>query len=212
MPVSRNKKFEIRQRRRKTADLYVKGWRQSDIAADLGVSVATVSGDLKAIQKEWRESAIRDFDLARQRELQKLDRIERECWQEWERSKQPAQSAKVRSDGNQQKTEKQVTDRRGDVVYLDQIQKCIAARRAMLGLDAPTKISPTTPDGKALSFDQRQVHIYAILAESLGTATASALLGNTGGALPPAPKFNGNGHCGNGHDVNGNGADGPGAD
>ena len=39
---------------------------------------------------------------------------------------------------------------------------------ALLGLYAPTKIAPTTPDGKALSFDQRQFHINAILAEKLG--------------------------------------------
>lgn len=39
---------------------------------------------------------------------------------------------------------------------------------ALLGLYAPTKIAPTTPDGKALSFDQRQIHIDAILVEKFG--------------------------------------------
>ena len=148
VPVKPNKRFEIRERRRKTADFYVKGWRQADIAHELGVAQATVSNDLKAVQQEWRESAIHDINLLRQRELQKLDRIERECWQEWERSKQPSQSAKVRTDGNQQKTEKQVTDQRGDVVYLDQIRQCVAARRAILGLDAPMEIAPLLPDGQ----------------------------------------------------------------
>ena len=36
---------------------------------------------------------------------------------------------------------------------------------ALLGLYAPTKIAPTTPDGEPLSFDQRQIHINAILVE-----------------------------------------------
>jgi len=34
------------------------------------VDQSTVSRDLKAIQRQWKESAIRDFDLDRQQELQ----------------------------------------------------------------------------------------------------------------------------------------------
>jgi hypothetical protein len=36
----------------------------------------------------------------------------------------------------------------GDPRFLDQISKCIASRRALLGIDAPTKIAPTSPDGQ----------------------------------------------------------------
>ena len=41
---------------------------------------------------------------------------------------------------------------------------------ALQGLYPPTKIAPTTPDGKPLTFDQRQVHINAILVERFGVA------------------------------------------
>jgi hypothetical protein len=52
------------------------------------------------------------------------------------------------TDGTTQKTQKKVAEQVGDVRFLEQIQKCIASRRALLGLDAPTRIAPTSPDGK----------------------------------------------------------------
>lgn len=85
----------ITRRREVVADSYIQGRTQAEIARYLGVSQPTVSTDLKAIQKQWRESAIRDFDLLRERELQKLDRVEREAWAAWERSQDPAQQSVV---------------------------------------------------------------------------------------------------------------------
>ena len=136
------------RRREIVADLYVLGWYQADIARHVGVSQPTVSNDLKAIQKEWRQSAIRDFDVLRERELKKLDRLEREAWDAWDRSKKPAQQAVVNTSGEMQSTQKKVTEQVGDPRYLEQISKCIASRRALLGLDAPAKIAPTSPDGE----------------------------------------------------------------
>jgi hypothetical protein len=149
MPTARSKPVELSHRRQLVADRYVQGWTQTAIAQEMGVSQATICADLHAVQRHWRESAIRDFDAARELELQKLDRIEREAWEAWERSKQPAQSARVRSNGNgSERTEKTVRQRIGDPRFLDQIHKCIAARRALLGLDAPTRIAPVMPDGQ----------------------------------------------------------------
>jgi hypothetical protein len=55
----------------------------------------------------------------------------------------------VRSNGNgSERTEKTVRQRIGDPRFLDQIHKCIASRRALLGLDAPTRIAPVMPDGQ----------------------------------------------------------------
>jgi hypothetical protein len=149
MPTARSKPVELSHRRQLVADRYVQGWTQTAIAQEMGVSQATICADLHAVQRHWRESAIRDFDAARELELQKLDRIEREAWDAWERSKQPAQSARVRSNGSgSERTEKTVRQRIGDPRFLDQIHKCIASRRALLGLDAPTRIAPVMPDGQ----------------------------------------------------------------
>jgi len=138
----------IERRREAVADLYIQGWTQSQIAKQLAVSQSNVCKDIKAIQNRWRESSIRDFDVLRERELKKLDRLEVEAWNAWQRSQKPAQEATISTDGSTQKTVKKVAEQTGDPRFLDQISKCIASRRALLGLDAPTKIAPTSPDGE----------------------------------------------------------------
>jgi hypothetical protein len=147
MSHARAERVELARRRENVADLYIQGWTQTAIAKQVGVSQGTISTDLKAIQKAWCESAVRNFDTLRERELKKLDRLEREAWAAWERSQKPAQSAVIHSDGNGQKTQKRVAEQCGDPRYLEQVHKCIVSRRALLGLDAPTKIAPTSPDG-----------------------------------------------------------------
>ena len=67
MPVARSKKLAIVERRKKVADLYIQGWTQSEIAQHLGYTQGTMCADLQWIRKEWRESMVRDFDLARDR-------------------------------------------------------------------------------------------------------------------------------------------------
>jgi transposase len=148
MPISRAKKAEMVRRRSAAGDLCTRGYSQVAIAEELGVSQSTVCTDLQIIHKQWRESAIRDFDSLRERELRKLDALEFEAWKAWQRSQKPSQEAVVTTDGTTQRTQKKVAEQVGDVRFLEQVSKCIASRRALLGLDAPTKIAPTSPDGE----------------------------------------------------------------
>ncbi len=141
-------KVRIEQRRQQVSDVYVKGSTQSQIARHLGVAQPTVSADLKAIRREWRDSRIRDFDEAVAMELKKLDNLEHEAWSGWERTQQPAESTKVTQDGSGKKAEKIVKQQQGNPRFLEQVHRCIAGRRTLLGLDAPTRIAPTSPDGK----------------------------------------------------------------
>ncbi len=99
MPVTPNKKFEVIQRRQKVADFYVQGWTQTAIAAEVDVSQPTICEDLQQILHQWKESAVRDYDEARDIQLQKLDRVEREAWAAWERSQKPIQSAVISGRG-----------------------------------------------------------------------------------------------------------------
>jgi hypothetical protein len=76
--------------------LYLAGYLQRQIpamlkeksGADYTLSQQMVSLDIKRVQKMWRDSAIRDFDKQRERELAKIDLLELEAWEQWERSKQ----------------------------------------------------------------------------------------------------------------------------
>jgi DNA-binding CsgD family transcriptional regulator len=145
MPVKSSKKLEILRRRQQIAELYVQRHTQATIAEKLAISQGTVSADIKAIRREWRNSMVRDFDIACELELQQLDRVEREAWQLFERSQKPAQSAVLGGDGNGSPTRKSMKTRDGDIRALEVILKCGGARRALLGLDAPTRIEPVVP-------------------------------------------------------------------
>ena len=50
-------------------------------------SVMQVSRDLAAIQREWLKSGIMDLNDARARELSRMDKVEMEYWDAWEKSK-----------------------------------------------------------------------------------------------------------------------------
>ena len=157
MPPSRHKVLAILERRKEVADLYVQGWKQVAIAARTGVAQPTICDDLKQIRIQWRESAIRDFDEARDLELQKIDRIEREAW-----SQKPTQSVVVSGDGAGQQNRKSMKNQIGDPRFLDTVQKCIAQRRALLGLDVPAQVVVHTNDARRMTVEERQVRLDEI--------------------------------------------------
>src|SRR5262245_1225417 len=160
MPVTPAKKLEIIERRRQVADLYLQGWTQMEIDAHLKVDQTTVSEDLKQVRAQWRESAVRDFDEARDVELKKIDRVEREAWAAWERSQKPAQSATTNDETNQRRTRRHVRNQYGDPRFLEVVNRCIAARCALLGLAK----SPVETDGDGFTFNERRDRIVAVIA------------------------------------------------
>jgi len=150
--------------RRVIADLYLQGWLQADIADKLKINQSTVSRDLRALQAEWLESALVDFDDAKARELAKVDRLEREYWRAWERSCEDAETTVKKTKGAVKKTvikkedgdeedgkSKFVSERpaevsqtakgqAGDPRFLAGVQWCIDKRCKVLGIDAPVKL------------------------------------------------------------------------
>jgi len=203
MSVKPARKLAIVQRRQKVADLFLQGWGQEAIGRELGISQPQVAGDLKKVSESWRQSAIRDFDAARDQELARLQRLEREAWSAWERSQQPSQTAVVDGQVGAQRAKRTVKHQHGDARFLDVVLRCIEARRQLLGLDAPAKIAPTTPDGRPLTIEERRVHIQAILQEHFGVA--ALLPGETEAADEGQPVAEGAG----GDDGRGTGAPEP---
>ena len=80
---------QIARDRRVISNLYMKGWLQSDIANELGISDATVSRDLRTLYKRWERSSLVDIDSKKAEELAKIDHLEREYWEAWERKHPP---------------------------------------------------------------------------------------------------------------------------
>ncbi len=135
--------------------MYLKGYTQQAIADHLGMTRQMVGYDLKAIRQEWLQSAIRNFDEARAIELARIDLLERNYWDQWEKScERVTEQVKVAEanpiTGKPEPTRVTIHESAGlgDVKYLEGVKWCIDRRCKLLGLDAPVKIAPTTPDGK----------------------------------------------------------------
>lgn len=152
----------IEQRRVVITQRYLKGDYQADIARDLGVTQQQISKDLKAIRAAWLVSAVRDFDALKAQELARIDGVEREAWQAWERSrldKEVSVTEQVEGEGSITVTKfpdgKEITTRKklkaritregqaGVPAYLTVILACIERRCKILGLDAPQKFNIT---------------------------------------------------------------------
>jgi len=134
MPVGRQRKLQIEERRSKVAELALKGLRQTEIAAQLGVAQATVSYDLKRIRSAWRDSSVRDFDATIVQQLDMLLLLQREAWAAWERSKTPMHTAVIEGEGDERKTRQTIKRQNGDPRFLEQIHECLAVCRELLGL------------------------------------------------------------------------------
>lgn len=166
MATRHNRRFAATQRRQKVTELYVQGWSQAEIAAHLEVAQSTICADIQLVRRQWEQSSLHNFDALRAREAQKLEFIERESWAAWERSKKPAQSAIVTDagTGTGPQTRKSLKHQIGDPRFLDQINKCVAQRRALLGLDvAPAMQTEEGFDAK-LSLEVRRERVLALLA------------------------------------------------
>lgn len=129
-------------------DLFLKGYSYRQIAdllnqrnAKMGLDYAIVPPmrvykDLKQLLINWKREHEENIDLYITKELSKLDKIEAELWDAWERSKKRIVS-KIRQSGL--KTERSETFA-GNPRYLDLVLSVQQRRAKLLGLDAPVKV------------------------------------------------------------------------
>jgi hypothetical protein len=134
--------------RAKIAELRLKGWTQQQIAQAVDISLRTCIRELEILHRQWREEASEDIAAIKARELHKLDRMESEAWREWERSRVPHRKL-VMEGGKVTRVEK--SGQTGDPRYLQAIMGIQDRRSRLLGLDAPVKFAPTTPEGQGLN-------------------------------------------------------------
>lgn len=129
-------------------DLFLKGYSYRQISdllnkrnAKMGLDYAIVPPmrvykDLKQLLINWKREHEENIDLYITKELSKLDKIESELWDAWERSKKRIVS-KIRQSGL--KTERSETFA-GNPRYLDLVLSVQQRRAKLLGLDAPVRV------------------------------------------------------------------------
>jgi hypothetical protein len=157
------------------AELYSKGKSYSkireEVMARLGLSSyskATVKKDIDTLLEEWRESRIKDIDLAQTLALERNRQHYEEVREEWERSKEDRTAKSVKRKGFPTKSgeddeeggsaiktafqERKVTTilGKGNPAYMDLMIRLEDQRAKILGLYAPEKKEITGKDGDPL--------------------------------------------------------------
>ena len=150
------------------SSLYLQGFQQSEIGKELGISQAQVSKDLAVVYSRWRESSVINFDAAKQRELERIDEVERAYWRAWRDSRRDSKKTKklaIRAGtGETVRGEEANETRSGNPEYLKGVQWCIEQRCKIIGINAPTKTEVTEIDGGGIDIDaaiQREIERIA---------------------------------------------------
>lgn len=106
-----------------------------------------IAYDIKKILNDWRDERKEFIDLVVDRELKKLDVIEGEAWDAWEKSKDGKRVTKIAggklengdvSGGNIR--ERSLEETNGDIKYLNLVLDCMDRRKDLLGYAAAKKV------------------------------------------------------------------------
>lgn len=129
------------------ADLYVKNMTYREIAQEINksrhynITFQTVSNDIKLLLDRWRETHDQKIDLYMIEQLKKLDKVEKEYWDAWERSKEEFRKVATKGKGvagkdKPQYQEKSITteERNGNPAYLAGVRQIIKDRCELLGM------------------------------------------------------------------------------
>jgi hypothetical protein len=137
------------------AKLYLQGLEYREIGRRLGCVQSQICYDLKVLKKRWSESALAATNEVRSRELAKLDRLEMEYWDAWQRScgikEISTTKRKTNGNGNGSRHDDKASLRKeyllGDPRFLEGVRWCLAQRALIFGYNAPRKIALTDPSG-----------------------------------------------------------------
>ncbi len=149
------KKAQIEYRRSRVSKLYLKGATQAEIARELDVAQATISGDLKAIRKEWKENRIHNVDELIAEEQKRIQQIEQAAWAALERSQQPLETTRIIQKNGEKRAEKLVRQQTVDPRLLNTLLRASERRCALLGLHAEAaKSSAPQTTANAIDWDR----------------------------------------------------------
>ncbi|MDD5343439.1 MAG: sigma factor-like helix-turn-helix DNA-binding protein [Smithella sp.] len=137
-------KAQAERDRQLISKYYLEGMTQWEIKKKMGISQATVSRDIAILIRYWRLSQLQNIDSAKQIELAKINKLEIEYWNSWDRSKEEFKKKSLKqrviAESKQPIEINSATeDRNGDPRYLAGVQWCITKRCEILGINAAIK-------------------------------------------------------------------------
>lgn len=152
------------------SDLYLQGWTQQAMAERVSqnypderpLTRQQIGYDIQKLLARWRKEQFLNVDKAVARELARIDRLEREAWDAWERSKLDAETVTVRTRSGRQgqptaETFRKTEGQAGDPGFLRVVQWCVEQRCKLLGVSVDRL--DVTSGGQALT---RRVFVEVI--------------------------------------------------
>ena len=157
--MPQNKKRVILERRSRVAEMYLRGVAQYKIAEELGVTGGQVSQDLKKLATEWQTAINENMDEIKARELEKINKLEKEYYDAWIRScgvktkksfKKKGSTTKLGKAIGADEKEQTLTEEQqiGDPRFLEGVRWCITKREEIFGYGAAKKVDLTSKGDK----------------------------------------------------------------
>ena len=137
--IVRRTPAEKEEDRIRIKELLMKGVKAKEIATKLNIPYDVVVSDIQVISFRIGTSVV-NADAVRNEQLEKLNLMERELWEAWEKSKvveRKTTSNSMTARGN--RTEEIVEEGSGDTKIMDQILRIIQERNKLLGIYAAVK-------------------------------------------------------------------------
>ena len=138
MAAPKRTKFERERDRRIISELYLLKISQLEMPYELKfktgayylLSQPMINYELKKIKKMWKTEGLIDFNFAKNKELARIDALEYEHWQAWNKSINP----------------------NGNPKYLDGVLKCIDSRCKLFGFyDQKSNVEKDHPNNSKYS-------------------------------------------------------------
>jgi len=165
--------------------LLVRGFKPAEIAERKGIELHSVRYYIKVIEDEWKLSLLDNMDKFKSREIAKIDAVEQEAWESWEKSKQGRTKDQVNAEVNvgrdgtvkrNPRVSRTIKESSvGDSRFLEIVFKCIEKRIAIIGLDIIRAASnPGVGDGDINVLEQRIARYKHVITEDVVSITVSA--------------------------------------
>lgn len=123
----------------KAVEMYVQGHTQIEIARIFDVAACTVSGWIADVRIQWAEQRAVGGEHLVNMELAKLDAVEKNAWQQFNKSKKTRRKVTIKSSDDSVERTETIEEGLGDPRYLALVTKAIEQRCKLLGIVKDTE-------------------------------------------------------------------------
>ena len=168
------KSEETAKRRERVAELRLEGWTQTAIAREMGTCQSVISSDLEIIRNEWKARYAESFDTFRMKECIRLDKVQKEAWEAWGKSKDKSKTVRSVKRADGETVILAVTENCGDPRFLNTVISAIKEQCNVVGIKAADGMLPSgDSELDSIPIDERRRLAYEFMRNTVGMVSDS---------------------------------------